>query len=83
MKERKIFKILFDGALKGNPGVVGGGGVIIFPKGKIEMEYYWNIGNDSNNMVEAYGLSQGIKPLKEKGVEEANVFGDSHLIIET
>ena len=33
-------------------------------------------------MAEAYGLWQGIKQLKEKGVEEAIVFGDSRLIIQ-
>ena len=82
MKERKIFKLFFDGVLKGNPGMAGGGGVIICPEGKIEVEYFWNIGIDSNNMVEVYGLWQGIKQLKEKGVEEAIVFEDSHLIIQ-
>ena len=33
-------------------------------------------------MVAAYGLWQGLKQLKDKGVEEAIVFGDSRLIIE-
>ena len=47
MKERKIFKLFFDRSSKGNPGMVGEGGVIIFPEGKIEIEYYWNIGNDT------------------------------------
>ena len=46
------------------------------------MEYFWNIGTDSNNMIEAYGLWQGIKQPKVKGVEEAIVFGDSRLIIQ-
>ena len=46
------------------------------------MEYYWNIGNDSNNMAEAYGLWQGIKQQKEKVVEEVIAFGDSLLIIQ-
>ena len=32
-------------------------------------------------MVEAYGLWQGLKQLKKKGVEEVMVFGDSRLII--
>ena len=43
MKERKLFKLFFDGALKGNPGVAGGGGVMINPEGNNELEYYWNI----------------------------------------
>ena len=56
MKERKIFKLFFDRASKGNVVMAGGGGAIICPEGKIETEYYWNIGNDINNMVEVYGL---------------------------
>ena len=53
MKERKIFKILFDEASKGNLGATRGGDVILCLKGNIETEYYWNIGNDTNNMAEA------------------------------
>ena len=52
------------------------------PGGKIVTEYSWNIGYDSNNMAEAYGLWQGLIQLKEKGVGEAIVFGDSRLIIQ-
>ena len=36
LKERKIFKLFFYGASKGNPMMAGGGGVIIFLEGKIE-----------------------------------------------
>jgi len=56
LRERKIFKLFFDGASKGNPRRAGGGGVVIDPGGKVEIEYYWNIGHNSNNMAEAYGL---------------------------
>ena len=52
------------------------------PGGKIEIEYYWNIGYNSNNMAEAYGLWQGLKLLKKKVVEEVLVFGDSRFIIQ-
>ena len=45
-------------------------------------EYSWNIGYESNNMAEAYGLRQGLIQLKEKGVGEVIVFGDSRLIIQ-
>ena len=76
-----MFELFFDGASKGNPGKAGGEGVIICPEGNIEVKYFWNIRFDSNNMAEVYGLWQGIKQLKEKGVEEAIVFGDSRLII--
>ena len=66
MKERRIVKLSFDGASKGNPQMAGGGGDIINCEGEIEMEYFWNIGNDSNNMVEAYGIWQGIKQLEKR-----------------
>ena len=46
------------------------------------MEYYWNIGQNTNNMAEAYGLWQGIKQLQKEGVEEVMVFGDSRLVIQ-
>ena len=62
--------------------MVGGGGVVICSERKTEIEYYRNIGQDSNNMAEAYGLWQGLKQLKDKGVGEVMVFGDSCLIIQ-
>ena len=82
LKEQKTFKLFFDGASKGNPGKAGGGGVIIDPDGKVEIEFSWNIGNDSNNMAEAYGLWQGLKQLQKKGVDVVMVFGDSRVIIQ-
>ena len=33
-------------------------------------------------MAEAYGLLQGLKQLKDKGVDEVMIFGDSRLIIQ-
>ena len=75
MKERKIFKLFFDGASEGNPRVTGGG--VICLEGNIETEYYWNIGNYTNSMAEAYGLWRGLKQLEAMGVEEAIVIGDS------
>jgi len=82
LKERKIFKLFFDGASKGNPGRAGGGGVIINPIGKTEIEYSWSIGHESNNMAEAYGLWQGLKQVQVLGADEVVVIGDSRLIIQ-
>ena len=42
LRERKIFKLFFDGASKGNLGQAGGGGVVINPRGKVEIEYSWS-----------------------------------------
>ena len=40
LRDRKIFKLFFYGASKGNPGRAGGGGVVINPVEKLEIEYY-------------------------------------------
>ena len=77
IKERKIFKLFFDEVSKGDPGAARGGGIISCPEGNIETEYYWNIGNNTNNMAKAYGLWQGLKQLEDRRIEEAIVFGDS------
>ena len=82
LKERKNFKLFFDGASIGNPGKAGGGGVIINPDGEIEVEYSWNIGYETNNMAEAYGLWQGLKQLLVKKVDTVMVFGDYRIIIQ-
>ena len=58
------------------------GGSLLVKKGRTEVEYFWNIGTDSNNMAKAYGMWQGIKQLKVKGIEKAIVFGDSRLLIQ-
>ena len=81
-KRKEDLKKKFDGASKGNPGEARGGGIIIEPGGKIMTEYYWNIGYNTNNMAEAYGLWQGLKQLQEKGAEDVVVFGDSRLVIQ-
>ena len=46
------------------------------------MEYSWNIGYETNNIAEAYGLWQGLKQLLVTKVEEVLVFGDSRIIIQ-
>ena len=40
LRERKNFKLFFDGASKGNPGWAGGGGIIQDLGGKAKIEYY-------------------------------------------
>ena len=39
LRERKIFKLFFDGASKGNPRSAGGERVIFYPGGNVELEY--------------------------------------------
>ena len=51
--------LFFDGASKGNPGLVGAGGVIFDSKGKKIKEYSWGIGKKTNNSVEWIALIKG------------------------
>ena len=48
--------LFFYGASKGNPGEVGGGGALFGPDGVLNFTYSWNLGIESNNMVEALAL---------------------------
>ena len=45
--------LFFDGASKGNPGVVGGGGVIISSNGSRAINLSWGLGQETNNKEEA------------------------------
>ena len=41
--------IFFDGALKGNSGKVGAGGLIFYPGRKLETSFSWGVGQTTNN----------------------------------
>jgi ribonuclease HI len=56
-----FFKLNFDGASKGNLGPVGFGVVIRDNNGQIKYIMAGNLGWDSNNSVELWGLIRGIQ----------------------
>lgn len=74
--------LFFDGASKGNPGVVGGGGVLLSTDGTIACTYSWGLGVESNNIVESCGLWQGLTLALSKGITNLTVFGDSRILIQ-
>ena len=41
--------ICFDGASKGNLGILGAGGLVFFPDNLIESSFRWGLGNMLNN----------------------------------
>jgi ribonuclease HI len=45
------------------------------------LDYYWNLGIETNNRAEAYALFQGILLVKQKQIKTLNVVGDSKMII--
>ena len=73
--------LFFDGALKGNPGKAGGGGIIFEPTGKIHLSYAWGLGHASNNQAEILALWQGLIQARNLNIQKINIFGDSRLII--
>jgi len=81
-KERRLFKLFFNGASKDNPGAAGGGGVIINLEEHKEITCSWSIDFGTNNQAEAYGSLQGLKQIQTLKVNKALIFGDSMLIIQ-
>lgn len=85
----KIFKTgspikrctLSDGASKGNPGKAGAGGIVKNVEGISTYNFAWGLGINSSIQVEALVLFQGLKLLLNLEMKEANIFGDSQVII--
>ena len=77
----RINSLFFDDASKGNPGILGAGGVIFDSKGNTQKEYAWGIGRETNNGTEWYTLIKGLKLYREMGVEAMSVTGDSLIVI--
>ena len=73
--------LFFDGAAKGNPGKAGAGGVVVSPIGEKIHSFAWGLGFSSSVQAEALALYQGLKILKDLNISEANVIGDSQIII--
>ena len=74
--------LFFDGASKGNPGLAGGGGVLLSDENTILATYAWGLGTMSNNKAEALALWQGLRQAQERNLDSLVVFGDSKLIIQ-
>lgn len=71
--------LFFDGVA--NSGKAGAGGIILNPDGKKNHSFAWGLGHSTSTKAEALALFQGLKMLKDLNISEANVFGDSQIII--
>ena len=76
-----VFKINFDGATKGNPGVAGFGGTCRNSEGEILHIFFGLIGEDTNNSTKLEGLLQGVKIVISEGWLPTMVEGDSHILV--
>jgi ribonuclease HI len=81
-RKRNKHILFFDGASKGNPGVAGGGGVLVSPNGLLEITYAWGLGTETNNRAEALALWQGLTQAINQNVQDLVIIGDSRLIIQ-
>ena len=61
--------------------VAGTRGPILNPKGKNEIKFTQGSRASTNNEVEVWVVYQGLNLLKEKGVSQITVIGDSTIII--
>jgi ribonuclease HI len=71
-----------DGGARGNPGPAAIAAVVTDPKGEILAERSETIGEATNNVAEYRALLLGIALAKELGADEAELVGDSMLIVE-
>jgi ribonuclease HI len=74
--------LLFDGALKGNPGRAGGGGILLEPNGSTKLSFAWGLGIASNNQAEFLALWQGINQVLKMGINKVNMVGDSKQVVD-
>jgi ribonuclease HI len=75
-----LYKLYTDGASKGNPGDAGIG-FVIKKQGFTVEEFSKYIGKTTNNVAEYTAFIEGLKRLKELGVENVNAFSDSELMV--
>ena len=61
--------------------MVGWGGVLINPEGKIVYQYSLSFGKKTNNQDGAYGFLYGLTISHQRRIKAMNIFGNSLLII--
>ena len=85
-KSSKIFpeieyKLQFDGASRGNPGIAGAGAVIYKFNKEISTKIQFVGNNATNNVAEYTGLIIGLKEAINMNITTITVEGDSMLVI--
>jgi ribonuclease HI len=70
----------FDGASRGNPGIAGAGACLM-DDGKIIWKHAEYLGVKTNNEAEYSALICLLEGIREKGISEIEIRGDSKLVI--
>ena len=80
-KSKGVYTISFDGASKGNPGVVGDSGLVFSPDNEKIASFCWGLRICSNNQAECYSLLRACHLAKSIGLKEIQIFEDSEVLI--
>lgn len=75
------YLLRFDGASKGNPGKAGSGAVLYDSIGNEVFTISRNLGIQTNNYAEYFGLLIGLQEASRREIKYIHVEGDSQLII--
>lgn len=78
----RAFKVNFDGSSRGNPSLVGFGGVCRNDRREILKVFFGHLGHDTNNSAELEGLIQGLTLVTQEGWLPTTLEGDSTMIIQ-
>ena len=72
----------FDGASKGNQGLIGFKGVFRNNEGIVIQLFHGNLGQETKNTAKLEDMLRGIKLALSKGWEPLKIEGNSHIIIQ-
>lgn len=75
------YLLRFDGASKGNPGKAGSGAVLYDSIGNEVFTISRNLGIQTNNYAEYFGLLIGLQEASRREIKYIHVEGDSQLVI--
>jgi ribonuclease HI len=77
----KEWRLMVDGAARGNPGQAGCGAVIYNENGAVLKELCRYLGHATNNVAEYEGLLMGLEALVALGQKSVVVQSDSQLLV--
>ncbi|XP_059068464.1 uncharacterized protein LOC131858979 [Cryptomeria japonica] len=77
------FKLHFDGASRGNPGMSGVGMAIFYHNAVLIVARCHALGRQSNNFAECQALSLGIDLAISLGIKHLSIQGDSMVVIQS
>lgn len=75
------WRLMVDGASRGNPGEAGCGAVIYDDRGETVRELSRYLGRATNNVAEYMGLLMGLEEALKLGVKRLRVESDSELLV--